>query len=238
MNATNSELAVSNTVAQLVMDTLRVRITDGVIPPGAPIPQEAIASELGVSRIPVRDALSRLGAEGLVVILPNKVARARLLDYRDLNETYEIRQALEELAIAKSAANVTPKHLAEIRSARLDAERVRGDARASLTEDERFHLACYSAAESPQLLGMVERLWRVSRVYRMAYWPHLTEEQKDRAFSDHLAIEQSLRAGRVGVARELVKAHLQNTKDRLAADSHLFPDPIDHADIERSPANG
>lgn len=222
MSTARLDTASSITSSARIADTLRSRIMEGSIAPGAAIRQDVVATELGVSRIPVRDALSRLVAEGLVVTLPNKSARARLLDRGDLQETYEIRQALEQLAISKSTELIAEKHLVEIESARVAAERAEGDPRASLIEDERFHLACYAAAESSQLLGMIERLWRITRVYRVASWSRLETHEKTQSFKEHQMIEDALRAGRAGLARELTRVHLQTTLDRLASTPYLF----------------
>lgn len=210
------------TSAERVMDTLRKRILDGEIPPGSAIMQDAIAGEFGVSRIPVRDALSGLAAEGLVAISPNRPARARLLNRRGLGETYEIRQQLEALAIAKSAAAITPEQMQIIERQRQLAEDARHDPKASLIEDEVFHLACYGTADSPQLLEMIERLWRITRVYRIANWSRLEEWEKDHSFEEHRMIVSALKHRRSALASELIKVHLQTTLERLMGSPYLF----------------
>src|SRR5258705_7284340 len=183
----------SLSTTERITEILRERITDGQIAPGAPIRQDAVAVELGASRIPVRDALARLAAEGLVVLSSNKTARARLLLQRDLEEVYEIRKALEMLAVSCSAERVSDAELEEIQRTRLMVETVRDDVRASLDADEVLHLTCYRAANLPTLLSLIEGFWRVTRVYRMTTWPQLRDSDKARAFRENRQIEQGLR---------------------------------------------
>ncbi len=212
----------SLSTTERITEILRERITDGQIAPGAPIRQDAVAVELGASRIPVRDALARLAAEGLVVLSSNKTARARLLLQRDLEEVYEIRKALEMLAVSCSAERVSDAELEEIQRTRLMVETVRDDVRASLDADEVFHLTCYRAANLPTLLSLIEGFWRVTRVYRMTTWPQLSDSDKARAFREHRQIEEALRDRQPEVAKEVTRLHLQHTLDRLKASPHLF----------------
>src|SRR5918998_2890875 len=82
-----------------VLSWLREAIHDGRLKPGEPVRQEAIAHELGVSRIPVREALRRLESEGLVVARPHASARVARLDFEEYEEIYKMRERLQPLAL-------------------------------------------------------------------------------------------------------------------------------------------
>ncbi len=82
-----------------VIDTLREAILAGRLSPGSRVRQEELAEEFGISRIPVREALRRLEAEGLVVLVPNSGAWVAKLDRAECVEIYRIREQIEPLAI-------------------------------------------------------------------------------------------------------------------------------------------
>ncbi|MDI7741967.1 GntR family transcriptional regulator [Lysinibacillus fusiformis] len=98
---------MSKTSANLVINELRSAILDGTLKPGEHIVQEEWAKRLNVSRIPVREALSKLESEGLVSIVPHKGAIVRALTVEDLEELYCIRSYLESKVILKALPNMT-----------------------------------------------------------------------------------------------------------------------------------
>ena len=97
--------------ANAVVEHLRREILTGNLKPGDRIRQEAIAQAMGTSRIPVREALSRLQNEGLVTLTSHVGARVAELDVAELDEVYQIRERLEPLAIAESAPRLTTAQL-------------------------------------------------------------------------------------------------------------------------------
>ena len=100
------------TAHEFVYDTLRRAILSGALPGGARLVQADIASQLSVSTTPVREALRDLAAEGLVVFRAHTGAVVRELDFEELEELYDIRKALEPLAIQRATARITPEELA------------------------------------------------------------------------------------------------------------------------------
>ena len=93
---------------------LRAGILDGRYGPGARLGEIEVAAELGLSRTPVREALRRLGSEGLVENLPNRGARVRSWSADDLDESYEVRAVLEGLGARRAAARVTREQLDQL----------------------------------------------------------------------------------------------------------------------------
>ncbi|WP_186165771.1 GntR family transcriptional regulator [Burkholderia gladioli] len=86
---------VRSTTVDLALEAIRGKILRGELPPGAPLRQEALAEELGVSRVPVREAITRLQGEGFVTIIPHKGAYVCAISADEVRETFEIRLRLE-----------------------------------------------------------------------------------------------------------------------------------------------
>jgi DNA-binding GntR family transcriptional regulator len=151
-----------------VADYLRNAILNGEIAPGEHIRQEDVAERFGASRLPVREALRILEAEGLTEHEPNKGARVPRLDMHEVNVMYQMRERLEPLALSESIP-----HLTEADFRRLDAVQTRIEANtdvgAFLALDREFHLLTYSGCRIDQLIGMVTRLWNSTQHYRRAF---------------------------------------------------------------------
>src|SRR5437016_14114112 len=101
---------------------VRQEILTGRLPGGSPVRQEAIAARLGVSRIPVRDAIAHLAADGLVTYESNRRVIVTVLRENDLSELFKMRAVLEGLAARHAAANLTDKDLDQLAwlAARMD----------------------------------------------------------------------------------------------------------------------
>ena len=102
--------------SQLVARRLRDAIVGGRYSPGERLRQEQIASEMGISRVPVREALRQLETEGLVTLAPHAGATVAQLDPNDLDEIYAIRIAVEPMLIAESAPRLDQAQLEHLRS--------------------------------------------------------------------------------------------------------------------------
>jgi DNA-binding GntR family transcriptional regulator len=106
---------LSRTVAERVTDALRNRILAGRYPPGAPLRQDAVAAELGVSRIPLREALNHLEAEGLVLGVAHRGFAVRGMSREEAEEVFRLRLQLEPAALAEGARLAARVDLEEAR---------------------------------------------------------------------------------------------------------------------------
>ncbi|MBA3450325.1 MAG: GntR family transcriptional regulator, partial [Chloroflexia bacterium] len=156
-------------LGQVVTRHLRDAILEGRLKAGARTRQEAVAQELGTSRIPVREALRQLENEGLVSLVPHSGARVAKFDHGEYTELYRIREELEPLAIAESAPRLTDGDIDTLRGLMLQIERT-NDAGVWLDLDRRFHLASYAAAPMPRLLKLIEGFWNSTQQYRRAFY--------------------------------------------------------------------
>jgi DNA-binding GntR family transcriptional regulator len=153
---------------QRIASHLRSAILGGVLGPGDRVRQEDIAQQLGASRLPVREALQILAAEGLIENEPNKGARVPRLGMHEVDVMYRMREQLEPLALAESLPDLDEADLGEL--ARLQDEIESGDdVDRFLDLDRRFHLLTYSGCRIEQLSTAVHRLWNSTQHYRRAF---------------------------------------------------------------------
>lgn len=158
------ETAASSRVAAHLRDL----ILRDVIKPGDRLRQEEIAERLGASRLPVREALRMLEAEGLTEHEPHKGSRVPRLSQHELDVIYRMRERLEPLALAESLPSLTEDdhaHLEEVQ--RLIEENT--DLDRFLELDREFHLGTYAGCHIDPLNAMVTRLWNSTQHYRRAY---------------------------------------------------------------------
>lgn len=171
-------ISKSTVASQRVADILAQRIQSGELQPGERLKQDELALELGVSRIPVRDALRLLASRGMVDLKANAGARVVSLTVKDMEVSYRIRQQLEPMLLADSIPNLTDADLAEMAGIKAQLDGV------STIEDymllsRRFHWAAFRGHDTPLLAQIVERLWDTTQVYRRAY-ARLTMQDPER----------------------------------------------------------
>lgn len=155
-------------------DYIRKRVLNGQFPPGSALMTGYLAEEIKVSRTPIRDALRKLEADGLVEIRPHLGATVKSIDIREFREMCDLRLALESHAAGLAARNRTDADLREIRNA-LETmgdlvERIRMEEQERpllgelAREDARFHLAIMEAAKSHLMKKEIVRLHLLERV--------------------------------------------------------------------------
>ena len=157
------------TLADRAFAALHDAIVDGRLAPGERLPIEELGEALGMSAMPIREALRRLDAAGLVENIPHRGGRVTQLSIDDLGEVYEARLALEPLAIARTAARFDDHAaaLARERLAFLDGL-IAEDSQETWAAHTAFHFALYEAADSSWLLRLIRPLWETSQRYRLA----------------------------------------------------------------------
>jgi DNA-binding GntR family transcriptional regulator len=158
------------TLAEQAFASLHEAIVTGVLEPGERLPIEELASVLDMSPMPIREALRRLDAAGMIENVPHRGARVTELSIDDLREVYQARLALEPLAVADAARNFTDDDEAAARDA-LDRHREAvsaGDLAPAWIAHTDFHFSFYRAAGSRWLLRLISPLWETSERYRHA----------------------------------------------------------------------
>jgi DNA-binding GntR family transcriptional regulator len=154
------------TLAEKAFDTLHQAIITGQLRPGARLPIEELAEVLEMSPMPIREAVRRLDAAGLVENIPHRGARVTQLSVTDLAEVYEVRLALETLAIRRAAERFDAHHEATARQ-RLQTLNQMSDDNSATTSaaHQAFHYSLYEAADSAWLLRLIRPVWETSERY-------------------------------------------------------------------------
>lgn len=147
-----------------LVGVLRRRIVAGDLVAGTPLRQEDLARRLNASRMPLREALRTLAAEGFVTIRPNRGAVVSPINADELREVTDLRVALETMAIRHAIPSLSNVRIDEAAAVQ-DAIERGGDDEAFVALNARFHLTLYEAADRPLLLRQVETLHRLSERY-------------------------------------------------------------------------
>lgn len=200
---------------------LRMRILGGEIAPGERIRQEEVAERLGASRIPVREALRMLSAEGLVELETNKGARVPRLDEREVEVLYRMRERIEPLALIESMPHLSESDFERIES--IQAEIEQGvDVASFLTLDREFHMATYAGCATDQLLASVTRLWNSTQHYRRAFMMINGPGRQWIVNAEHrLLLDALVRQDEEDAERYLV-GHIRRTRRELTRHPEIF----------------
>ena len=202
------------TLAERAFNDLRRAIVSGELQPGRRLPIEELASALDVSPMPVREALRRLEAVGLVEHVPHRGARVSVPSAEDLADLVRARLALEPLATSLAATRFgedARKAESALRAYHEAAED--GDVPGAFAADFDFHFTIYRSAGSPWLMRLINPLWESSERYRRAGAPGTYEfaerEEEHRAILDAVAAHDGPRA------TEAMRSHLERSADRI-----------------------
>jgi DNA-binding GntR family transcriptional regulator len=205
------------TLAEQVYRHLRRAILDNAYPPGAALPEKTLAEQLSVSRVPVREALHRLAADGLVTLRPRQGAIVSTLSSQQFLDAYRVREALEELAITLALPNLTSADLEELERLQGDMRRhaAAGDADAFFAANRAFHALFVQRSRNEYLLAI--------------YYPLLDQMRRhissslglrgglERSIEEHQAILEAVRAGDADEAARLLREHIHVPQRALEA---------------------
>jgi DNA-binding GntR family transcriptional regulator len=215
----------TRTLSAAITDRLRQDILAGVHPSGAPLKQDMLAASFGVSRIPVREALFQLEAEGLVRIEPHKGALVTGLSLAEVEDVFALRIMLEPRLLADSLPRLTDEdhaRLDAIQSAFAVAIRGRDSARWGALNAE-LHLAMYARATRPRTLSIVTGLLQTSERYTRIQLA--TRQAWQRAQAEHGELIALCHQGNAEAACALLVRHVEAVRDDLVRliDKHPLP---------------
>lgn len=205
-------------IGEMVYEVLREAILSGAFSPGERLRQEALATAIGVSRLPVRAALLRLDAEGLVEFSRNRGAVVQTLTHGEITEIYELRDLLETYALRKSMERMTPERITRLRdlASRLDAE---AEGEAFLEMRVRFYRELYDAENAPRLIEMIENLRSSVGRYLLGWRVSVRDGH---GHGHHTVLVEYVAAGDVNSATAWLRKHLQEVS--AGVDQILYGD--------------
>lgn len=212
----------TDTLTQSVAEYLRQRIVSGVLRPGARIGQDEVARACNTSRIPVREALQRLEAEGLVTTIPHVGARVIELSVSRIVEAYLIREHLEPVAVELSVPALTAEDRSELRRLHdeMDLLESKGEYDEWSTASRSFHTILTARANSPMLLKICDEMWNCSRGYG-----HMATQASGRTRTANMEHELILSAVELGDALQasmLTRFHIRRPRLELEKSGELF----------------
>jgi DNA-binding GntR family transcriptional regulator len=200
--------------SQHAYDQLRRKILSGELAPGTAFSQVQLATQLGISRTPLREAVRRLQSEGLLRSEHNRRVRVSPLSTGDFEDLYAMRIALDSLAAKITVPQLTEVEIAALREAfDLATEAAdRGDLARYHEPHRRFHYGLYAHA-GPRLIARVEDLWDHADRYRLLYQAHAGERTYlvQLASVDHAAILEAAEQGDAELCARRIAAHLART---------------------------
>lgn len=203
-------------VRRAVLERLRSEIRVGALPGGTRLRQTQLAERLGVSRMPVRDAIGDLVAEGLAVSKSSGGAFVSELTREDMYDVYSVRAALEVHAVETACASGSVEKLvSELRAILAEAEpHIAGGQLERLTElDKAFHWAIYRSTENRFIEVAMTPMW--AQVDRIMYAVLKLPDYMPTAWGEHAAIAEAIEAGDAKRASKVMHVHVTNAADRL-----------------------
>lgn len=196
---------------------LRTAIHNGALKPGEVLRQEDLARKLSVSRAPLREALPRLEADGLIVLRPRRGYSVAALDHQEIEDIFDVRATVEEKAVRAAADRRRPEDVDRVFSILEAMANIR-----PLDDDQRrrwsdlnfqFHDALAEASGRRHLARMVSNL-------RSLVEPYIRIEmamtgEVDQADAEHARLANAFRDGHADLAGSLIRVHIESTASRL-----------------------
>ena len=202
------------------VEHLRSAILRGDLLPGDRIRQEEVAAQLGGSRVPVREALRVLEAEGLTEHEPHKGSRVISLGPHDVDVVYQMRERLEPLALTESMQHLGADRLARLEAIQ-DAIEADDDLEGFLELDREFHLTSYEGCDNALLLTTVTRLWNTTQHHRRAFVRHGGPGRRWVINAEHRLILDAIARGDHLDAERHLMGHIRRTRIELAQHPEL-----------------
>jgi DNA-binding GntR family transcriptional regulator len=198
-----------------VLGELRELILSGALTAGSRVGEVELAERLGVSRTPVREALSRLAAEGLVEVTPNRGARVATWTVAELEGVFDLRISLEPQLTAFAVPHAGPADLAELdelahRMVEVGSPGPRQDLDALVPLNRAFHDRLVALADHPTLATALAAAIHPPIVRRNFH--AYDADSLRRSLAHHVEIVAALRAGDAGWARAVMTAHISNAR--------------------------
>ncbi|SHM96596.1 GntR family transcriptional regulator [Phytopseudomonas punonensis] len=174
---------------------------------------EDIAAEIGTSRMPVREAFRRLDAQGLVTLRPNRGAVVSGLDIEEMREVFEMRSALEGLAMRVAVGKVTERHLTLLERLLDDMDECRDDTAQWVVRHRIFHEYLCSISERPRLMKQIVALYSLIEAPMRLWLEHGEKPLSGR--EEHVQILTALRSRDADLAERVIREHIEGTLPAL-----------------------
>lgn len=202
----NLKLEDRDTLHLKVCNVLRKAILQGDFEPGERLIQEELASELEVSRMPIREALRKLETEGLIELVPHRGAIVKPLNIEDVEEIYTLRATLEKLAVSKSVSRTTPEDIQRMEYL-VGQMKMTNDAEVFVDLNVEYHRLLMKHCPWNRLLSFIETLWNGFPQQT----PDMLPGQMELSNQEHDEMLQAVKDGDADKAASLISHHIERT---------------------------
>jgi len=202
------------TLQYRVTTKLREVILKGEFEDGERLVQEEWANKLGVSRMPIREALKQLEVEGLVRIEPRRGAIVTPISAEDIEEIYQLRALLEGEAVEKSLPNLSKEHIEDLENIYEQMKNIdvnEHNVAEFMRLNENFHKILYEGCTWRRIHGLIETLWKGIPPYT----PSLLTNHLDESHKEHQLILEYVKQNEAEKLKEVVQKHILRTRDNL-----------------------
>jgi DNA-binding GntR family transcriptional regulator len=214
-----------------VANNIRRAIDAGALRPGERLVEAEIATQMGTSRAPVREAIRLLEQEGLVTNVPRRGSFVVELDRKDIEEIFSLRSVIEVLAVREAIPRLTAEDLEGLED--LIEEMVSAAEERDMTRlvdsDLEFHQRLVYIADHSRLLDVWQRMYTQLRLF-LAMKDQLYDNPRDVA-DTHIPLLEALRSGDIETAHQVINSHIINAGDLLLSS---IDEPIDTPQREES----
>ena len=217
----NSEACLP--LREIVFHKLRDAILQGRLKPGERLMELQLASELGVSRTPVREAIRKLENEGLAITVPRKGAQVAAMTEKDMQDVLEIREVLDGLAVETACDKINGRQLTELTQTiqKFESSIQEGDLKKIAEYDVEFHDIIYEATDNPKLVIVLNNLREQIYRYRIEYlkdkknYPDLIREHREIL----TALKQRNKESVKDIMRNHIRRQAEAVKDMIRIQS-------------------
>ncbi len=203
-------MSTGRRAADTAYEAVRRMILSGEAAPGTRLGETELAETLGLSRTPVREAIQRLGADGLVEVLPHRGARVVLWSARDLEEIFELRTLLEPYAVARAARiGLEAPVLAELRDlcSAMEGAAAEGEVALLARLNSHFHEALIDASGNSRLPGMLTSVMHAPLI--LGTFHRYDAETMARSMGHHREVVDAITARDPEWAASVMRSHLR-----------------------------
>ena len=191
---------------EIVFESMRDAIINGVLKPGERLMEIQLAEEMGVSRTPVREAIRKLELEAFVVMIPRKGAYVAGVSHKDVADVFEIRAALEGLAAGLAAERITEDEIEQMERVLLFEDGEETDLDKIVARDTDFHALVYKASRNERLVQILANLRE--QIQRFRATSLAVPGRVLDAIKEHRSIVEALVQHNSEAAQELMTAHI------------------------------
>ena len=202
-------------VREVVSETLRQAIRDGIFKPGERLMEIPLSEELGVSRTPIREAIRKLELEGFVIMIPRRGTYVADISLKDISQVFEIRSALEELAGALAAERITAEEIEYLERMLVEIGTYieKKDMDRIVEADVNFHEVLYKASRNERLVEIIHNLREQTLRFRTVSMNQPGRLAK--TWEEHRLLVEAIADRDANKARKIARLHMEHSEQAL-----------------------